>query len=116
MCKLIKKSQMPKQFFYWLQKLRIERETTRKYQSKNYFVSNSQRRKFRLIEEKEHFIFEIGEKYETFDRWANSLEVSIVFHYDVKEKTFIESVQYFLNLIEHKKVELPYPVYFNYRQ
>lgn len=48
--------------------------------------------------------------------WANSLEVSIVFHYDVKEKTFIESVQYFLNLIEHKKVELPYPVYFNYRQ
>lgn len=116
MCKLIKKSQMPKQFFYWLQKLRIERETTRKYQSKNYFFSNSQRRKFRLIEEKEYFIFEISEKYETFDRWANSREVSIAFHYDVKEKTFTESVQHFLNLIEHKKVELPYPVYFNHRQ
>lgn len=122
MKKLAKKAKMPKQFYYWLQKLKIKREKYRgRGQSEYYFQDSnysSNGRRYRLIKDGDDgFIFEISEKKETFDRWANSREVSIYFNYDVKEKTFIESVKYFLDFIEENNTEeLDYPTNFSWRK
>jgi len=61
---------LPKQWRHWCKLMKLKPETRRKY-SYQYFYLIGRGRRWRV---NMHGQFQMSEKHETFDRWANSIE------------------------------------------
>lgn len=62
------KHKVPKQFYHWLKRLGIKPVCKLRSIRKFYFKNNE--RYYRMYWDNQYF--EVSEKFETFDRWANS--------------------------------------------